>query len=326
MQQNIIKCTTVFQQILYSRFRPITPKAIETVLLLSLGHLFGLYNPNQLADALEIPKARLYRHLKAISLYKWKRMLRAIGCSTALAHIRETEAMSASTKSRRRITISVDDTVLSRYRQALSYCYNWWSKKFQNAIHSQNIRAITIKIGEAVIPLNTWFVGKQGCANTNKPECFVSMLKEVLAFFDAEGVSLRGYPITFDSWYGSSGLIEILSEFGFECILVHGKSNYVMTIDKTCAKLSVHKKSIQLCSSQWGCDKPVYRVYGESRTFGAMVLLLFSDGGQMRTMMVFGKRLRACEILTIWSQHHGIEQFWRFMKSNLKLSSMSLQG
>ena len=69
MQQNIIKCTPVFQQILYSRFRLITPKAIETVLLLSIGHLFGLINPNQLADALEIPKASLYRHLKEMSLY-----------------------------------------------------------------------------------------------------------------------------------------------------------------------------------------------------------------------------------------------------------------
>ena len=46
-----------------------------------------------------------------------------------------------------------------------------------------------------------------------------------------------------------------------------------MRIDKTCAKLSVHKKSIELCSPQWGCDKPVYRVNAESRTFGALVLL-----------------------------------------------------
>ena len=111
MQQNIIKCTPFFQQILYSRFRLITSQAIETVLLLSLGLMFGLYNPNQLADALEIPKARLYRHLKEIRLYKWKRMLVSIGCSAALEHIRETEAMSDSTKSRRRITLSVDDMV-----------------------------------------------------------------------------------------------------------------------------------------------------------------------------------------------------------------------
>ena len=95
----------------------------------------------------------------------------------------------------------------------------------------------------------------------------------VCAFFDAEGVSIRGYPITFDSWYGSNDLIKILSEFEFEFIRIPCKSHYVMRIDKTCAKLSVHKKSIELCSPQWGCDKPVYRVNGESRTFGALVLL-----------------------------------------------------
>ena len=42
--------------------------------------------------------------------------------------------------------------------------------------------------------------------------------------------------------------------------------------------------------------------------------------------MVFGKRLRACEILHIWSQHHGIEQFWRNLKSLVKLRAMSLHG
>ena len=259
MQQKIIRSATFFQQLLYSRFRQINSKVSETLLLLSLGHLFELYNPNQVADALAIPKARLYRHLKQLSIYKWKQMLVHMGCSMALSHIRETESKSASTKSRRRITLSVDDTVLSRYGQGLSYCYNWWSKKHNTAIRSQNVLGLTIKIGERIFPLNTRFVGKQGKANTDKPSYFVSMLKEVLDFFDAAGVNLRVYRITFDSWYGSSDLIKILSEHGFESILIRGKNNYVMTIDKTCAKLSVHKKSIELRLNQWGCDKPVYR-------------------------------------------------------------------
>ena len=42
--------------------------------------------------------------------------------------------------------------------------------------------------------------------------------------------------------------------------------------------------------------------------------------------MVFGKSGRSCEILKIWSQHHGIEQFWRYLKTDLKLSKMSLAG
>ena len=76
------------------------------------------------------------------------------------------------------------------------------------------------------------------------------------------------------------------------------------------AKLSEHKKSIKLLSNQWGCDKPVYRTNATSPTFGKVVVLFFADRGKIRTMLVFGKPLRACEILRIWSQHHGIEQFW----------------
>ena len=48
--------------------------------------------------------------------------------------------------------------------------------------------------------------------------------------------------------------------------------------------------------------------------------------GKMRTMLVFGKPLRSCEILRIWSQHHSIEQFWRYLKTDLQLSKMSSRG
>ncbi|RMD61161.1 hypothetical protein D6833_08635 [Candidatus Parcubacteria bacterium] len=36
--------------------------------------------------------------------------------------------------------------------------------------------------------------------------------------------------------------------------------------------------------------------------------------------------MRAAEILSIWRQHHGIEQFWKSLKSVLHLGSMSLRG
>ena len=87
-----------------------------------------------MADALAIPKASLYRHLKAFSLYQWKSLLVRIGCTLALAEIRDVESKSAATRSRRCITISVDDTNDPRYGKLLSYCYKWWSKKHNNAI------------------------------------------------------------------------------------------------------------------------------------------------------------------------------------------------
>ena len=76
----------------------------------------------------------------------------------------------------------------------------------------------------------------------------------------------------------------------------------------------------------WGCDVKVARKMAESPTFGKVVLLFFADGKRTRCMMCLGKGLRGCEILSIWRQHHGIEQFWRSLKSLLRLSAMSLHG
>ena len=336
MQTHLIKSTNFFQELLVSQFCALKQRLVKTIMLLSLCHLFGLYNPNQVSDALSTPKANLYRHLNEVSFYHWQHLSARIGCSVALREIWDIESKSASTRSRSCVTLSVDDTHNARDTEKVSYCYNWWSSKANQPKKGQNILGITIKIGKMNIPLNMRYVSKQGRGNTDKPSCFVSMLKEILDFFDAQGVELRKYPITFDSWYGSRKLIDILREFGFETILIHAKNNYVMMIGDKTDKLSEHKKSIQLTAGKWGCgDTPVCRTKASSRAFGDVVLLFFQDGGKIQTMMVFGKPLRACEILRIWSQHHGIEQFWQNtrvvfcsfdLKTDLKLSAMSLEG
>lgn len=324
MREHIITSAAFFQSALYANSRDMTPELAETLLLLSTGHLFGLYNPNQVADALGVSKNRLYRDLQDMSLYQWKSLLVGITSTIAIEAIRETESKSASTQSRRCITISVDDTNEPRYAQTLSYCYNWWSTQRKHAIKGRNILAITIKIGDVILPLNIRIVAKQGRGNTDKPTCFRTMIEEVLDVFDAQGIDLRTYPITFDSWYGSKNLIEMLSALGFTRILIHGKSNYVMEIDGETAKLSAHKKTVKLLTHQWGCDKPVRRCRAKSLTFGELVLLFFSTHAKTQTMMGFGKPLRAAEILHIWSQHHGIEQFWRHLKTDMRLSAMCL--
>ena len=324
MQQYVIKSVMFFQMLLYSNFRKMTSQLQEVLLLLSTGHLFGLYNTNQVADALAIPKDKLYRVLRSFSLYQWKCLLVRIGCSIALQEIREVESKSASTQSRKRITVNVDDTNDPRSGKFLALTFKWWSKKENNAIACRNILGITIKIGDMIIPLNLRIVSKQGRGNTDKPSLFVTMIKEVLDFFEAEGIDLCKYPITFDSWYGSSDLVETLKEMGWTNVLIHGKGNFRMNIDGTSAKLSEHKKQIELKENEWGCSKPHFRTQATSPTFGSLVLLFFLDMGKIRTMMVFGKPLRSAEILKIWSQHHGIEQFWRYLKTDLKLSSISL--
>lgn len=326
MRHKIIKSTIFFQDLLSSYFQRMTQQVVETLLLLCVCHLFGLYNPNQVADALKLPKAGLYRRIGSLSLYHAKSLNLRLGCAMALDFIKDVENKSASTQSRRCITVSVDDTNLPREADALSYCSSYYSTKHKTSIWCQNVLGITLKVGDIVLPLYMRLVSKQGRGNTDKPTLVMTMIQEVLDCFDTQGIDLRKYPITFDSWYGSRKLVDALSELGFTSILVHGKNNYVMTIGETKAKLSAHKKNIVLREDQWGCDKPVYRAKAISPTFGECIVIFFRDRGKIRTLLVFGKPLRTSEAMRIWSQHHGIEQFWRYFKSNLQVSAMSLQS
>ena len=101
---------------------------------------------------------------------------------------------------------------------------------------------------------------------------------------------------------------------------------HILILGDTTAKLSVHKKDIELREDQRRCDKPVCRLKAESRTLGTCVVIFFPDRGKIRTLLVFGKPLRTCEAVRIWSQHHGIEQFWQYLKSSLHVAAMSLES
>ena len=76
MQQHIIRPAAFFQSDLYANAWKMTLELSETLLLLSIGPLFGLYNPNQVAGALGISKNRGYQDLKAMSLYQCTKAFR----------------------------------------------------------------------------------------------------------------------------------------------------------------------------------------------------------------------------------------------------------
>ncbi len=106
MLTQLIKSITFFQLLLSSQFRTLKQGLVHTLVFLSICHLFGLTNPNQVADALSIPKARLYRALNTMSLYLWQHLFVRIGCSIALEVLQEAVSKSASTLSRLCIVIS----------------------------------------------------------------------------------------------------------------------------------------------------------------------------------------------------------------------------
>ena len=70
MPHKIIKSTIFFQDLLSFYFQRMTHQIVETLLLLCVCHLFGLYNPNQVSDALGHPKVGLYQGVINWNWYK----------------------------------------------------------------------------------------------------------------------------------------------------------------------------------------------------------------------------------------------------------------
>jgi hypothetical protein len=327
MLDKITKSLEPFQEFFDSKFQQDNEEAVEILLMLAYGHMFEIFTPNQLAEVLGIDKNRVYGAIKSWSIFQFRRMFLLSGYAEVSRLLRDVLSKSPATLSRMRITLCVDDTVVDRQGKLISLTYSWFSGRHKDIVKGQNIITINIKIGDRIIPLCIRPVSKQGRGNTSKPEIFREMLHEVVELFGQDGIDLTQFPITFDSWYGSSDLVRILREEGFDQIVIHTKSSYVFTIDGKRANLSQHKKEIQLRDDVWGCKGiPVARKAAESPTFGKVILLFFEHCSMIKCVMIFGRKLRACEALSIWKQHNSIEQFWRRLKNDLQIHRIRLRG
>src|ERR1051325_1710198 len=70
-QQEFLWFFTLF----HHEFRKNNAIAFEVLMVLAVAHVFGFYNPKQLADFLEVPHQQFYTELKDWSVYHVKKML-----------------------------------------------------------------------------------------------------------------------------------------------------------------------------------------------------------------------------------------------------------
>lgn len=87
--QNLVESLRFYRWLLYDKFRQNRDEAIEIMLMLVAGHVFGCYTPNQLAQRLGVSKSKLYQELKSWSLHQWRRQLMLMGCEQALELVKE---------------------------------------------------------------------------------------------------------------------------------------------------------------------------------------------------------------------------------------------
>ena len=129
-QQEFTWFFTFFQQ----DFRKSNPIAFEVIMVLAVAHLFGFYNPKQLADFLDIPHQQLYTHLKGWSLYHLKRMLLGFMVKQVAEELGPVLGKSDATRSRAGMTLSVDNSVIDRLGKFLRCNWSWYSGQCKKVV------------------------------------------------------------------------------------------------------------------------------------------------------------------------------------------------
>jgi hypothetical protein len=317
-----------FFTIFYQEFRKNNPIAFEVLMVLAVAHLFGFYNPKQLADFLEVPHQQFYTELKDWSVYHVKKMLLRFMVKQAAEKLKPVMSKSAATRSRAGTTLSIDNSVIDRFGNLLRCTWNWYSGRYHKVIRGQDLLGIVFTSHHIALPLHLLFCPKQGRYHTTKADLLIFMLTQLKTAFLREGIDITQLPLTMDSAYVSQELRARLHQLGFIDIIMAGKGNYVFTSDAQKWDASTWKKVLMLEEPKWGIDVPSCRIWGYSPTFGSLILFFFRKSTtHSYYLMNFSQRsLRGAEIWHIWKQHHVIECFWKIIKSIFQLRSMQLQG
>jgi hypothetical protein len=323
-QQEFLWFFTIF----HHEFRKNNAIAFEVLMVLAVAHLFGFYNPKQLADFLEVPHQQFSTELKEWSVYHVKKMLLRFMVKQAAEQLKPVMSKSGATRSRAGTTLSIDNSVMDRCGKLLRCTWSWYSGRHHKVIRGQDLLGIILTIHHIAFPVHLLFCPKQGRYHTTKAEVLLFMLTQLKTAFLCEGIDITQLPLTMDSAYVSQELRERLHQLGFSQIIIAGKGNYVFTIDEKKQDALTWKKELTLESPKWGIDVPSCRLWGYSPTFGLLILFFFrkSTTRSYYLMNFSQESLRGAEIWHIWKQHHMVECFWKIMKSIFQIRSMQLQG
>ena len=165
-------------------------ETVEVIMLMIVGILYGLYNPNQMAEQLETNPKPLYEQLKQMSAHNWRGLLKKMMMDVAREKLAKYRDCSAATKSRQEASLSIDDSVVKRLGEMLSYVWAWYSGQYHQVKRGQDLLGIVLRIDGEIIPLSLVWVSKQGRGKTNKPDLLISEMKALKEAFLQDGIDL----------------------------------------------------------------------------------------------------------------------------------------
>jgi hypothetical protein len=159
-----------------------------------------LSNPNQIAEQLGIAPKHLYEQLHQMSAHSWRELLKRMMMDKAVEKLKSYDSLSAATKSQQEATLSIDDSLVKRLGEALSYVWPWYSGQYRQVRKGQDLLGIVLRIDGEILPLSMVWVSKQGRASTNKPDLLVKQMESLKEAFLGHGIDITKLGISLDSW------------------------------------------------------------------------------------------------------------------------------
>ena len=127
---------------------------IEVTMILILGLLCGLFNPNQIAEQLGISPKKLYSTLREMDARQWRALLEKLIFESAIEELKKYQSSSASGRSRLQASLSIDDTLVRRLGEVLSYVWACYSGQVKDVRRGQDLLGIVLKINGRILPLS----------------------------------------------------------------------------------------------------------------------------------------------------------------------------
>ena len=318
---------TYYRGILLQKLSRVQEKEeiVEVMLVLALGMLSGLHNPNQVAEQLSISPKQFYEQLKSMSLYHWKELLNSMMIEKAIEQLKQYQSSSPSTQSRLKASLSVDDSLVKRLGKMLSYVWTWYSGQIHQLTKGQDLLGIVLKLGKQIIPLGLVLVSKQGSADTNKPDILIKQMTSLKGSFLEAGIDITNLGISFDSWWLGEEFSEKLSKLGFIKQVICAKHCTQLKVGRE--EKSVAERFFEADLREgWGHTLPAARLKGRNPTLGKIVVVFFNQArSKAFAIVVPAHPLRTCEALRIWLNHPVVETFWKRLKHWLGHGKMQLQ-
>ena len=318
---------TFYRGILLQKLSRVQEKEeiVEIMLLLAVGMLSGLYNPHQVAQQLEISPKELYQQLKEVSLYHWRKLLDSMMMDVAIERLKQYEKLSPASRSRRQASLTVDDSLIKRLGEALSYVWSWYSGQIHQVTKGQDLLGIVLKIGKEIIPLKLVLVSKKGNKNTNKPQLLIKEMAALKASFSEAGIDITSLGVSFDSWWLGQDISKKLGDMGFDKQVICAKQATQLKVGREKNSVAQHFFEYSL-QPGWGHTTPAKRLKGVNPKLGNVVVILFNVvRSKAFAIVVPSHPLRTCEALRIWLNHPSVETFWKRLKHWLGQGKMQLQ-